>query len=82
MASYSVAQAKNELPKLINRALDGERVVITRRGIPVVTLNSAEMDRTSAGDAAFENMRRFCDSLTPTGLTSVQLLNDMYEEDV
>jgi prevent-host-death family protein len=35
---YSVAEAKNNLPKLIDRALAGEEVTITRRGEAVVTL--------------------------------------------
>jgi prevent-host-death family protein len=38
MSTHSVAEAKNQLPKLIDRALDGETVVITRRGQPVVEL--------------------------------------------
>ena len=38
MSTYSVADAKNRLPELIDRALDGEGVVITRRGRPVVEL--------------------------------------------
>jgi prevent-host-death family protein len=38
MADFSVADAKNNLPRLIDRALEGEEVVITRRGKPVVEL--------------------------------------------
>lgn len=38
MARYSVAEAKNNLPKLLDLALKGEEVVITRRGVPVVDL--------------------------------------------
>jgi prevent-host-death family protein len=38
MSTYSVAEAKNKLPQLINRALAGEGVVITRHGRPVVEL--------------------------------------------
>jgi prevent-host-death family protein len=37
---YSVAEAKNNLPKLIDRALAGEDVTITRRGKVVVSLKS------------------------------------------
>ena len=36
MTSYSVARAKNNLGELIDRALAGEHVVITRRGSPVI----------------------------------------------
>jgi antitoxin (DNA-binding transcriptional repressor) of toxin-antitoxin stability system len=36
MPTYSVAEAKNNLSELIDRALKGEGVVITRHGKPVV----------------------------------------------
>jgi prevent-host-death family protein len=38
MSNHSVADAKNQLSELINRALKGEGVVITRHGHPVVEL--------------------------------------------
>jgi prevent-host-death family protein len=38
MAAHSVAEAKNRLPELIDRALQGEDVVITRHGKPVAEL--------------------------------------------
>lgn len=41
MSSYSVAEAKNGLPGLINRALDGEEVLITRHGRVVAELRGA-----------------------------------------
>lgn len=43
MGTYSVAEAKNKLPQLINRALDGEGVVITRHGQPVVELKPIQL---------------------------------------
>ena len=38
MSHYSVAEAKNNLPKLLDRMLAGEEVVITRRGKPIARL--------------------------------------------
>ena len=38
MSTHSIAEAKNRLSELINRALNGEGVVITRHGRPVVEL--------------------------------------------
>jgi prevent-host-death family protein len=38
MANHSVAEAKNKLSELIDRALQGEGVVITRHGHAVVEL--------------------------------------------
>jgi prevent-host-death family protein len=38
MASYSVAEARNQIAELIDRAQAGETVTITRRGKPVADL--------------------------------------------
>jgi prevent-host-death family protein len=38
MSTYSVTEAKNRLSELIDRALTGGSVTITRRGQPVVEL--------------------------------------------
>jgi prevent-host-death family protein len=38
MTKHSVAEAKNRLPELIDRALEGEEIVITRHGHPVAEL--------------------------------------------
>ena len=38
MADHSVAETKNKLSELIDRALDGEDVVITRHGQPVAKI--------------------------------------------
>jgi len=40
MSQHSVAEAKNRLSELIDRALRGEGVVITRHGQPVVELRA------------------------------------------
>ena len=41
MSSHSVAEAKERLPELVERALRGEPVVITRDGRPVAELRPA-----------------------------------------
>lgn len=38
MPTFSVHEAKARLSDLIRRSLDGEEVVITRRGVPLVRL--------------------------------------------
>lgn len=38
MSAHTIAEAKNQLSGLIERALNGEAIVITRRGQPVVEL--------------------------------------------
>jgi prevent-host-death family protein len=41
MSTYSIGQAKAQLSKLIDNALNGEQVTITRHGKPVVELRPA-----------------------------------------
>jgi len=80
MTAYSVAQAKNQLPKLIDRALQGEEVVITRRGKPVVELRPTSAQRlpaTGTHEWLFERTR----ARPGVGLTSLQILDLLYEPD-
>ena len=51
MPVYSIAQAKDQLPKLVDEALAGEQVTITRHGKPVAELRptvNASAGRPSA----------------------------------
>ena len=80
MAEYSVADAKNNLPKLIDRALEGEEVIITRRGKPVVELRPAAPKPTppiGTDEWLFERTR----SRPGVGLTSVEILDLLNEAD-
>jgi len=38
MASYNVHEAKTQLSRLLGRVLEGETVLITRKGLPVAEL--------------------------------------------
>lgn len=42
MSDYSIATAKDQLPRIIDRMLEGEIVTITRRGKPVARVVPAE----------------------------------------
>jgi len=52
MSTHTVAQTKNQLSKLIDRALKGEHIVVTRRGQPVVELKPVQppLRRATAAD--------------------------------
>ena len=60
MTKYSVANAKNNLSKLIDHALAGEGVVITRHGQPVVELKpvASALRVASAADIDWVIARR------------------------
>jgi prevent-host-death family protein len=80
MKTYSVAEAKNQLPKLIDRALAGEEVVITRRGKPVVELKPTVL-RPEPPVGTDEWLFARTRARPGVGLTSVQILDLLYEAD-
>ncbi|HEX4080871.1 MAG TPA: type II toxin-antitoxin system prevent-host-death family antitoxin [Rhizomicrobium sp.] len=78
MATYSVADAKNALPRLIDSALAGEEVIITRHGKSVAELRPVSASPpNAAGTYAWLRDRRR--SRSRVGLTSVEILDRMYE---
>ena len=79
MSTYSVADAKAGLPGLINRALAGEEVIITRHGKPVVELRPATVP---APASKLSHDWYFSRRVTPApgAPTSVELLNMIYDE--
>jgi prevent-host-death family protein len=84
MVTYSVAEAKNHLPALIGKAIAGEVVVITRHGKPVAELRPSGR-RNAKPPGPSRVMLQWLLARTGArkcvGITSVELLNQMYEED-
>ncbi|HCK83954.1 MAG TPA: type II toxin-antitoxin system prevent-host-death family antitoxin [Hyphomonadaceae bacterium] len=54
MTTHSVAEEKNSLSELIDRALRGEGVIVTRRGTPVVEVRAIRPARPSLAAADIE----------------------------
>ena len=49
MASYNVHEAKTQFSKLLDHVLEGEKVLITRNGVPVAELVPARKRRFPLG---------------------------------
>jgi antitoxin (DNA-binding transcriptional repressor) of toxin-antitoxin stability system len=83
MTTYSVADAKAGLPRLIDRAIAGEEVIITRHGKPVAELRAATVkarptpEERRAGMAWLASKRV---TLKGPPITSVELLNMIYDD--
>ena len=48
MSTHTVTETKNRLSKLIDRALKGEHIVVTRRGQPVIELKPVRAGKKQA----------------------------------
>ncbi|WP_395943999.1 type II toxin-antitoxin system Phd/YefM family antitoxin [Brevundimonas sp.] len=82
MAAYSVAEAKNSLPRLLDKAIEGEKVIITRHGKPVAEIRSLPSLTPEERKAKLLEIASRRLSRPPLGMTSVELINGMYDEPV
>jgi antitoxin (DNA-binding transcriptional repressor) of toxin-antitoxin stability system len=80
MSAYSVADAKNRLSSLIDKAVAGEEVVITRHGKPVVELRASQPAVKMPTPEGFTRLRARREARGSVGITSVELLNLIYED--
>jgi prevent-host-death family protein len=81
MSTYNVAEAKNRLSQLIDRALRGEPVVITRRGEPVVELRPVRPAPRPITKADIEWLRARRVGRTPAKTDAGTLVSQMRDEE-
>lgn len=82
MPHYSVATTKDQLSRLIDKALAGEEVVITRHGKPTVELRvveGAEKPRASMAEW-MERLRRLRATQTLSDISAADLIRQMRDE--
>ena len=83
MPHYSVATTKDKLSSLIDKALAGEEVVITRHGKPTVEMRVVAPDPSQADRTeALERLRKLRDSLPMSPISSVDLIRQMRDEGI
>jgi prevent-host-death family protein len=80
MSEHSVAEAKNGLPSLIDKARAGEQVVITRHGRPVAELRAVNT-RPSGRPSHYALLKSERDARKSVEISSVELLRQMYDEE-
>jgi prevent-host-death family protein len=85
MASYGVAEAKNNFTHLLDRVQEGERITITRHGKPIAELTPTPvappkltLEERRAKLAEFARRR---DSRPPLGMSAADLIRAMRDGD-
>ena len=82
MASYSVARTKDNLSALIDRALAGEEVVITRRGKATARIVPDQAAKPKKDvRAATERLRERLKGLPPLPIPSGNFRDWLYEDE-
>ena len=75
--TYSVAEAKARMSELLDRAQKGEKVVITRRGEPVVQLAPVRMVKPGID---FARLRALRATMPKAGTPAARLVRQMRDE--
>ena len=81
MPSYSVAEAKNTLPRLIDRAMAGEEVVITRHGKIVVEVKAKKPIDLAARKAIHDRIAAHTMAMPMSAVSSLDVIKAMYDEE-
>ena len=59
MESVGAYEAKTHLPELLKRVASGERITITRHGVPVAILYPPDSTQTADMNTVIEDIRAF-----------------------
>jgi prevent-host-death family protein len=76
MNSVGAYEAKTHLTRLLERVAQGEKITITRHGVPVATLQPAEPSRRVPVRDVIDQLKRFRSGRRLDGLS----IRDMIEE--
>ncbi len=76
METIGAYEAKTHLPKLLERVIKGERITITKHGVPVAVLQPPPSLRKTEPKKVIAELRKFREQHTLKGLS----LRDMIEE--
>jgi prevent-host-death family protein len=76
METVGAYEAKTHLPKLLERVIKGERITITKHGVPVAVLQPPESLRKTEPKQVIAELRNFRTKHRLNGLS----IRDMVEE--
>jgi prevent-host-death family protein len=80
MATYTLAQAKDQLSRLVDEALAGKPVTITRHGKPVVELLPTQAAPKTMTQADWEWLARRRAALPKLPKTAAEMIREMRDE--
>ena len=76
MGTVGAYEAKTHLPKLLERVIKGERITITKHGVPVAVLQPPLALRKTEPRRVIAELRKFREKHTLKGLS----IRDMIDE--
>ncbi len=74
--SIGVYEAKTHLTRLLDRVADGERITITRHGVPIAVLNPYDPDKSAEVTGVIAEIRAFRRQNRLDGLSIRELIDE------
>jgi len=76
MATVGAYEAKTHLPKLLERVLKGERITITKHGVPVAVLQPPDPDRKADTRSVIVELQTFRDRHSLGGISIRHMIEE------
>jgi prevent-host-death family protein len=76
METVGAYEAKTHLPKLLERVKKGERITITRHGVPVAVLQPPELEKAVDTKSVIAELRELRNRHTLGGLSIRKMIED------
>ena len=76
MTTVGAYEAKTHLSKLLNRVAKGEKIVITKHGIPVAVLQQPELTKKISPQDVITNLREFRKNRSLKGLSLKKMIEE------
>ena len=76
METVGTYEAQNHLPKLLERVSKGERIIISKHGVPIAVLQPYNTQKTVDLSAVITELRQFREGHSLEGLS----IRDMIDE--
>jgi prevent-host-death family protein len=74
METVGAYEAKTHLPKLLERVLKGERITITKHGVPVAVLQPPDPQKTADTQSVIAELRKLRNKHTLGGLSIREMI--------
>lgn len=81
MATYGVAEAKNNFTHLLDRVQEGESITITRHGKPIAELRASPKLTTEERWALMDQLNEWRKTRPPLGVSAAELVRSMRDGD-
>jgi prevent-host-death family protein len=76
MEKVGAYQAKTHLPKLLERVMKGERITITKHGVPVAVLQPPDPEKIVDTKSVIAELRKLRNRHTLDGLVIREMIED------